>query len=127
MKNVIAIPHLGASTEESEDNCAVMAAHELMDYIENGNIKNSVNFPDASLPQSGDYRLCVLHKNEPGIVAKLATVVADEKLNIANMINKSKGEYAYTIIEINGSLPKTSVEKVASLENIIRTRVIEKA
>ena len=127
MKNVIAIPHLGASTEESEDNCAVMAAHELKDYIENGNIKNSVNFPDASLPQSGDYRLCVLHKNEPGIVAKLATVVADEKLNIANMINKSKGEYAYTIIEINGSLPKTSVEKVASLENIIRTRVIEKA
>lgn len=127
MKNVIAIPHLGASTEESEDNCAVMAAHELKDYIENGNIKNSVNFPDASLPQSGDYRLCVLHKNEPGIVAKLATVVADEKLNIANMINKSKGEYAYTIIEINGSLPKTSVEKVASLDNIIRTRVIEKA
>ena len=69
----------------------------------------------------------MLHKNEPGIVAKLATVVADEKLNIANMINKSKGEYAYTIIEINGSLPKTSVEKVASLDNIIRTRVIEKA
>ena len=125
--NTIITPHLGASTKESEDNCAVMAAHELMDYIENGNIKNSVNFPDASLPQSGDYRLCVLHKNEPGIVAKLATVVADEKLNIANMINKSKGEYAYTIIEINGSLPKTSVEKVASLDNIIRTRVIEKA
>ena len=127
MKNVIAIPHLGASTEESEDNCAVMAAHELRDYLENGNIKNSVNFPDASLPHSGDYRLCVLHKNEPGIVAKLATVVADEKLNIANMINKSKGEYAYTIIEINGSLPQTSVEKVTSLDNIIRTRVIEKA
>lgn len=127
MKNVIAIPHLGASTEESEDNCAVMAAHELRDYLENGNIKNSVNFPDASLPQSGDYRLCVMHKNEPGIVAQLATVVADEKLNIANMINKSKGEYAYTIIEINGSLPQTSVDKVASLDKIIRTRVIEKA
>ena len=125
MKNVIAIPHLGASTEESEDNCAVMAAHELRDYIENGNIKNSVNFPDASLPHSGDYRLCVLHKNTPGIVAQLATVVADEKLNIENMVNKSKGDYAYTIIEIKGALPQSSVDKVAKLENIIRIRVIE--
>ncbi|MBO4869871.1 MAG: phosphoglycerate dehydrogenase [Clostridia bacterium] len=127
MKNVIAIPHLGASTEESEDNCAVMAAHELRDYLENGNIKNSVNFPDASLPHSGDYRLCVLHKNTPGIVAQLATVVADEKLNIANMVNRSRGDNAYTIIEINGSLPQSSVDKVNSLENIIRTRVIENA
>lgn len=125
MKNVIAIPHLGASTEESEDNCAVMAAHEIRDYLENGNIKNSVNYPDASLPHSGDYRLCVMHRNEPGIVAQLATVVADEKLNIANMINKSKGNYAYTIIEINGALPQSSVDKVASLANIIRTRVIQ--
>ena len=125
MKNVIAIPHLGASTEESEDNYAVMAAHELKDYIENGNITNSVNYPDASLPHSGDYRLCVLHKNTPGIVAQLATVVADEKLNIENMVNKSKGDYAYTIIEIKGALPQSSVEKVAKLDNIIRTRVIE--
>ncbi len=125
MKNVIAIPHLGASTEESEDNCAVMAAHELKDYIENGNITNSVNYPDASLPHSGDYRLCVLHKNTPGIVAQLATVVADEKLNIENMVNKSKGDYAYTIIEIKGALPQSSVGKVAKLDNIIRTRVIE--
>ena len=125
MKNVIAIPHLGASTEESEDNCAVMAAHELRDYIENGNITNSVNYPDASLPHSGDYRLCVLHKNTPGIVAQLATVVADEKLNIENMVNKSKGDYAYTIIEIKGALPQSSVDKVATLENIIRIRVIE--
>ena len=125
MKNVIAIPHLGASTEESEDNCAVMAAHELKDYIENGNITNSVNYPDASLPHSGDYRLCVLHKNTPGIVAQLATVVADEKLNIENMVNKSKGDYAYTIIEIKGALPQSSVDKVATLENIIRIRVIE--
>ena len=124
MKNVIAIPHLGASTEESEDNCAVMAAHELRDYIENGNITNSVNFPDASLPHSGDYRLCVLHKNIPGIVAQLTTVVADEKLNIANMVNKSKGDNAYTIIEINGALPQTSVEKIAALDNIIRIRTI---
>ena len=77
------------------------------------------------LPHSGDYRLCVLHKNIPGIVAQLTTVVADEKLNIANMVNKSKGDNAYTIIEINGALPQSSVEKIASLDNIIRTRVIE--
>ncbi|MBO4422142.1 MAG: phosphoglycerate dehydrogenase [Clostridia bacterium] len=125
MKNVIAIPHLGASTEESEDNCAVMAAHELKDYIENGNITNSVNFPDASLPHSGDYRLCVLHRNIPGIVAQLATAVADEKLNIANMVNKSRGDYAYTIIEINGALPQASVDKIQGLDDIIRIRVIE--
>ena len=93
--------------------------------IENGNIKNSVNFPDASLPHSGDYRLCVLHKNTPGIVAQLATVVADEKLNIETMVNTSKGDYAYTIIEIKGALPQSSVDKVAKLENIIRIRVIE--
>ena len=125
MDNVIAIPHLGASTEESEDNCAVMAAHELRDYLEIGNIKNSVNYPDTSLPHSGDYRICVLHRNMPGIVAKLATVVADEKLNIANMINRSKGDYACTIIEINGTLPESSVQKIREVENVIRVRIIE--
>ena len=125
MKNVIAIPHLGASTEESEDNCAIMAAHQLRDYLELGNIHNSVNYPEASLPHSGDYRICVLHRNMPGIVAKLTTVVADEKLNIANMVNKSKGDYACTIIEINGSLPESSVKKIYEVENIIRVRIIE--
>ena len=125
MKNVIAIPHLGASTEESEDNCAVMAAHQLRDYLELGNIRNSVNYPEAYLPHSGDYRICVLHKNTPGIVAKLTTVVADEKLNIANMVNKSKGDYACTIIEINGSLPESSVQKICEVDNIIRVRIIE--
>ena len=125
MKNVIAIPHLGASTEESEDNCAVMAAHEIRDYLERGNIKNSVNYPDASLPHSGDYRMCVLHKNTPGIVAKLTTVVADEKLNIANMVNRSKGDYACTIVEINGTLPESSVKKVELLDNVIRVRIIK--
>ena len=125
MKNVIAIPHLGASTEESEDNCAVMAAHQLRDYLELGNIHNSVNYPEASLPHSGDYRICVLHRNMPGIVAKLTTVVADEKLNIANMVNKSKGDYACTIIEINGALPESSVKKIYEVENIIRVRIIE--
>lgn len=125
MKNVIAIPHLGASTEESEDNCAVMAAHQLRDYLELGNIHNSVNYPEASLPHSGDYRICVLHRNTPGIVAKLTGVVAEEKLNIANMVNKSKGDYACTIIEINGSLPESSVKKIYEVENIIRVRIIE--
>ena len=102
-----------------------MAAHELRDYLEIGNIKNSVNYPDTSLPHSGDYRICVLHRNMPGIVAKLATVVADEKLNIANMINRSKGDYACTIIEINGTLPESSVQKIREVENVIRVRIIE--
>lgn len=124
MKGVIAIPHLGASTEESEDNCAIMASHELMDFIENGNIKNSVNYPEAYLPHSGDYRLCVYHKNVPGMVARLAAAVAEENLNIENMVNKSKGDYAYTIIEINGDLPDDSVARVASIDSVIKTRVI---
>lgn len=125
LDGVIAIPHLGASTEESEDNCAVMAAHQLVDFIENGNIKNSVNYPDVVLPHSGDYRLCVFHKNIPGMVAQLAGAVAEEKLNISNMINKSRGEYAYTVLEINGTLPEKSVQRVKDIEGVIRTRVIK--
>lgn len=122
---VIAIPHLGASTEESEDNCAVMASHELVDFIENGNIKNSVNYPDVVLPHSGDFRLCVFHHNIPGMVAQLAGAVAEEKLNISNMINKSRGQYAYTVLEINGELPEKSVARVRQLEGVVRTRVIK--
>ena len=124
-KGVIAIPHLGASTEESEDNCAVMSARQVADFLENGNIKNSVNYPDVVLPESGEYRLCVLHKNIPGIVAQLAGAVANEGLNISNMINKSRGDYAYTVIEISGELPDHAVEAVSLINGVIRTRAIK--
>ena len=122
---IVTIPHLGASTPESEDNCAVMAANELIDFIESGNIKNSVNFPEAVIPHTGDARLCIFHKNVPAMVAQISTIVSDYKMNIANMINCSKKDNAYTLIEINGEVADEAVEKIKALENIIRLRVIK--
>lgn len=122
--NVIIIPHLGASTEESEDNCAVMAAMELDDYLTNGNIKNSVNFPAVSMPRSGDVRVCVLHKNVPGILNALTGFVSAEGLNIENMTNKSRGNVAYTIFDVTGAIAPATVDKFTAMENVVRVRVI---
>ena len=122
---VVAIPHLGASTEESEDNCAVMAARELDDYLRFGNITNSVNFPAVSMPHSGDARICVLHANIPATIAKITTALSDQAINIENMINKSKGDNAYTLAEINGAVPAATVEKIAAIEGVRRVRVIQ--
>jgi len=121
---IITIPHLGASTPESEDNCAVMAASELKTYLETGNIKNSVNFPEAIIPHTGDVRLCIFHKNVPSMVAQISTVLSDGKINIENMVNASKKDNAYTLIEINGSLPDEAVDKIKKIENVTRVRVI---
>ncbi len=125
MPGVIAIPHLGASTEESEDNCAIMAAHELVDFLECGNIKNSVNFPNVELPHNGDYRLCIFHKNIPNMLSQITTAISDEKINIENFINKSKKDNAYTVVEIIGSLPESVVEKVKNIDGVIRINVIK--
>ncbi|MCQ2429118.1 MAG: phosphoglycerate dehydrogenase [Clostridia bacterium] len=124
VKNAILIPHLGASTEESEDNCAVMAAMELDDYLANGNIKNSVNYPNVSMPRSGDVRVCVLHENIPGMLNLLTGVVSEEGLNIENMTNKSRGSFAYTIFDVNGAVSDTAAAKLAALNGVIRVRVI---
>lgn len=124
VKGAILIPHLGASTEESEDNCAVMAAVQLDDYLTNGNIKNSVNFPAVSMPRSGDARICVLHENVPGMLTRLTGAVADESLNIENMTNKSRGNAAYTILDVTGTVPATVVEHLAAMESVLRVRVI---
>ena len=125
MKGVIAIPHLGASTEEAEDNCAVMAAHELVDFLECGNIKNSVNFPNVELPHNGDCRMCVFHKNIPNVLSQITAAVSDANINIENFINKSKKENAYTVVEINGELPESVVEKVSAIEGVVRINVIK--
>ena len=124
VKNAILIPHLGASTEESEDNCAIMAARELDDYLANGNIKNSVNFPAVSMPRSGDVRICVLHKNVPGMLTQLTGVAADAGLNIENMTNKSRGDSAYTIFDITGQVGADIAEKLLTLDAVLRVRVI---
>ena len=124
IKGAILIPHLGASTEESEDNCAVMAAIQLDDYIRNGNIKNSVNFPAVSMPRSGDARVCVLHRNVPGILTQLTGVFADAGMNIENMTNKSRGDAAYTIFDVTGNVSDALVESLTAKDAITRVRVI---
>ncbi len=122
VKGAILIPHLGASTEESEDNCAVMAAMQMDDYIQNGNIKNSVNFPAVSMPRTGDARICVLHENVPGILTRLTAVMTATGLNIENMTNKSRGNAAYTMFDVTGKVPETLADKLFDLGSIMMVR-----
>lgn len=121
---VIAIPHLGASTPESEDNCADMVARQLIDYIENGNITNSVNMPAISMPRSGKYRVCVIHKNIPNMLTAITGIVAENDVNIENMLNKSRGDYAYTMIDVNVDNTDTIEERIAAIDGVIKVRVI---
>ena len=121
VKGIVTIPHLGASTEESEDNCAVMAANELIDYLENGNIKNSVNFPNLNLPHTAAHRVVILHKNIPNTIARITGSLAEQNINIENLVNASKGDYAGTIAETNSPIDDAVIEKIASVDGIIRT------
>ena len=120
---IINIPHLGVSTAESEDNCAVMAAQELADYLENGNILNSVNFPNCSLPEDNIGRIAIAHKNIPNVIAKFTEALSS--VNISDMINKSKGELAYTIINTDHAIPAEAIEKLNQIDAVIRVRVIK--
>ena len=124
VRNVIALPHLGASTPESEENCAVMAANQLRDFLENGNIKNSVNFPNVIMERSGAQRLCFIHRNVPAVLANVTTQLGAEGVNVENMTNKSKGEHAYTIVDAGSPIDSAVVERICALPGIIRLRVI---
>ena len=122
MPHTLVIPHLGASTEEAEDNCAFMAIDELKHYLENGSINHSVNYPDVSCgPKESEKRVCVLHKNIPGIINKITSVISSSNSNIVNFINKSRGEYAYSVFDVDGEV---DTDGIANLESIIRVRVI---
>ena len=121
---VIAIPHLGASTPESEDNCAVMAANQLKDFLENGNIKNSVNFPNVIMERSGAQRLCVIHRNVPAVIASITTQLGADGVNVENMTNKSKGEYAYTMVDTGSVVDEKIIEDIRKVPGVIRMRVI---
>ena len=125
IKGVVAIPHLGASTEESEDNCAVMAAVELDNYLRYGNIKNSVNFPALEMPMSTGVRVCVLHANVPAILSQITTVLSEVGINIENLTNKSKGDNAYTVLDITGEVTDEAVAKIEVIADIYRVRVIK--
>lgn len=125
VNNIICIPHLGASTEEAEDNCAIMAAKQLIDYIENGNVVNSVNYPTCAMPRTTDNRLVILHKNTKNILAQITGTVGEEGINISNLTNQSKGEYAVTILDIDNEVSEKAIEHISKVENIIRVRVIK--
>ena len=121
---VVATPHLGASTPESEDNCAVMAANQLRDFLENGNIKNSVNFPNVIMERSGAQRLCVIHRNVPAVIAQITTQLGADGVNVENMTNKSKGEYAYTMVDAGSRVDEKVIEDIRRVPGVIRLRVI---
>jgi D-3-phosphoglycerate dehydrogenase len=120
--DVIVLPHLGASTPESEDNCAKMASEELMAYIENGDIRNSVNYPNVSMVAAGT-KVCVMHKNVPSVIASITTVLGNAGLNIDNMANSSKKDYAYTILDVAGEVKSDVIDKINGISGVIRTRV----
>ncbi|MBN1474336.1 MAG: phosphoglycerate dehydrogenase [Syntrophaceae bacterium] len=123
-EKVIGIPHLGASTEESEENCAIMAALQLMDFLENGNIKNSVNFPECNLDRNGKKRITITNQNMPGMIEKITKMLAENKLNVANMINKSKGNLAYNIIDLEGDVDEGLVKKIQAIDGVVAVRVL---
>lgn len=121
---VICTPHLGASTPEAEDNCAVMAAQELSDYLRNGNITHSVNMPDVQQPRAGGRRICVIHKNEPGMISQITALTTEAGLNIENMVNKSKKDMAYTMLDATGRLEDSLAKKLEDIPAVIRVRIL---
>lgn len=122
--HVVAMPHLGASTPESEQNCAVMAADELKDYLETGNVRNSVNLPAVSMMPSGVMRLCILHKNVPGMLANITTLFGRDGVNVENLSNKSKGDWAYTMVDLAAHIGDDVLQDVRAMEHVVRVRAI---
>ena len=123
-ERIIALPHLGASTSEAEDNCAVMIAKQIKDYLENGNIVNSVNFPDARMPRAGEERLAITHRNIPNMVGQISTAIAEEGANILDMINKSRNDVAFTLIDLENEIPNSVIENINRIDGVLTVRVL---
>ena len=121
-ENILCVPHLGASTPEAEDNCAYMAAKELVDYLENGNIANSVNYPSVSMPKTSTSRVCVLHKNIKEILSKILAIISSQGINVAHMQDSSKGDYAYLILDLDEVPAEESLALIQNMEGVIRVR-----
>jgi D-3-phosphoglycerate dehydrogenase len=121
---VVTLPHLGASTREAEDNCAIMVAEQIRDYLENGNVRNSVNFPKVYMKRYGGYRLAVVNANVPNMLGQISTTLADAGLNIIDMINKSRGELAYTLVDVESEVSEACVEKIRAVKGVLRVRVL---
>lgn len=123
-KNVVCLPHLGASTEEAEENCAVMVAEQVSDYLENGNILNSVNFPNVAMPRESEHRLAIANANVPNMVGQISTALANASLNIHNMVNKSKGDMAYTLVDVDSSVPQAVIDQIAGIAGVLMVRAL---
>lgn len=121
---VITLPHIGASTEEAEENCAIMVAEQVRDYLENGNIRNSVNFPDVWMPRTEGSRLAVANANVPNMLGQISTTLAKAGLNIVDMINKSRGELAYTLVDVETDIPQHTVDEIAAIQGVLAVRTI---
>jgi D-3-phosphoglycerate dehydrogenase len=122
---VTALPHLGASTGEAEDNCAIMVAENLREYLENGNIRHSVNFPEAIMPRAEEgTRLAIANLNVPNMVGQISTCLAEAGLNIIDLLNKSRGPVAYTLVDVEGDVPETVVERIAAIEGVLKLRTL---
>ena len=122
--DVIILPHIGASTSQAEENCSVMAAEQLDDFLNNGNIKNSVNFPELIEPRPSEFRITLSNKNHPGMIGKITTVLADNKLNIIDMVNKSRGDIAYNVIDLETKPPKKVLGELSALDDVISVREV---
>lgn len=125
VEGVVSIPHLGASTPESEEKCAVMAAQELADYLLNGNTKNSVNLPDVWLARTGKQRLCVIHRNVPRVLNRILDLIGGENINVEHMINKARGDVAYTVLDMGAALPAELADRIRGMNEVMRLRVLD--
>lgn len=121
---VITLPHLGASTQEAEDNCAIMVADQIRDYLENGNVRNSVNFPEVTLARSDGFRLTVVNANVPNMLGQISTELANAGLNIIDMLNKSRGELAYTVVDVEKEVPESTVEGLKAIDGVLSVRLL---
>jgi D-3-phosphoglycerate dehydrogenase len=126
-RDTLLMPHIGASTAEAEENCAVMAANQLRAFLEQGNIRNSVNFPAIELERTTDYRITIANRNEPGTLSHILTLIGDQGLNVADLLNKSVGDIAYNIIDLDEVPRQALLEEIRSLEGVINLRLIEGA
>jgi D-3-phosphoglycerate dehydrogenase len=123
-ERVITLPHLGASTREAEENCAIMVADQVSDYLENGNVTNSVNFPEVQMERNGGYRLAVANANVPNMLGQISTDLANAGLNIIDMLNKSRGEVAYTLVDVDNEIPQATVEQIAAIDGVLSVRTL---
>ena len=124
MPGVIALPHLGASTREAEDNCAVMVVDQVREFLEHGNVRNAVNFPDMSMPRESRYRIAIANANVPSMVAQISTTIAKAGLNIHNMLNKSKGEIAYTLVDVDSAATHELVAQLGKIDGVLAVRYL---